>query len=72
MYKVFFKRLIDTMLSLLGRIVLFVPMIIIAIIIKNDSPGPILFKQKRLTNDGAVFIMYKFRTMVLGGAILKK
>jgi len=65
MYEYFFKRFIDITLSLLGLIVLFVPMIIIAIIIKIDSPGPILFKQKRLAKDAAVFTMYKLRTMVV-------
>ena len=48
MYKAFFKRLIDIVLSALGIIVLAIPMLIIAVIIKIDDPGPALFKQKRV------------------------
>ena len=43
----FFKRMLDITLSLLGIVVLIVPMFIVAIIIKIDSPGPVFFKQKR-------------------------
>src|SRR5699024_8610522 len=39
-------------------------LLIIAVIIKLDSEGPILFKQERLGKDGKVFLIYKFRTMV--------
>ena len=47
MYKHFFKRVIDLFISLCGIIVLIIPMLVIAIIIKLDSPGPAIFKQKR-------------------------
>ncbi len=63
MYKKFFKRFIDVILSALGILVLFVPMIIIAIIIKIDSPGPILFKQKRIGIHKTQFSLLKFRSM---------
>ena len=63
MYKLFFKRLIDTFLSIIGIILLFFPMIIIAIMIKLDSPGPILFKQKRIGYKRKVYNIWKFRTM---------
>ena len=66
MYKLFFKRLIDTFLSILGIILLFFPMIIIAIMIKLDSPGPILFKQKRIGYKRKVYNIWKFRTMCVG------
>ena len=48
MYRHFFKRLIDTCLALCGLVVCCVPMVIIAIAIKLDSKGPVLFKQVRL------------------------
>jgi lipopolysaccharide/colanic/teichoic acid biosynthesis glycosyltransferase len=39
---------------------------VIAIAIKLDSPGPVIFKQKRVGENGRLFLMYKFRTMVAG------
>lgn len=66
MYKHFFKRLIDIIISLIGISVLALPMLIIAIIIKIDSKGPVLFKQKRLGKGGRVFNIYKFRSMCVG------
>jgi len=48
MYKNYFKRLIDIVLSTLGIIVLAFPMLIVAIIIKVNDSGPALFKQKRV------------------------
>ena len=66
MYRHFFKRLIDIIVSLVGIIVLAVPMLIIAIIIKIDSPGPVFFKQKRIGKDCKVFDIYKFRSMCVG------
>lgn len=66
MYKHFFKRLIDIVLSFIGIVVLALPMMIIAIFIKIDSPGPVLFKQKRIGYKGKVFEILKFRTMCVG------
>ena len=47
MYRHFFKRLIDIFVSLIDIIVLAFPMLIIALIIKIDSPGPVFFNQNR-------------------------
>ncbi len=66
MYKHFFKRLFDIVLSLIGISVLLLPMLIIAIAVKLDSKGPALFRQKRLGKDGKVFNMLKFRSMCVG------
>lgn len=66
MYKHFFKRLFDIILSLIGLIIFAIPMIIIAIAIKIDSPGPILFKQKRIGYKGKVYDIWKFRSMCMG------
>lgn len=63
MYKHFFKRLLDLVLSVLGIIVLAIPMLIIAIIIKIDSPGPVLFKQRRIGIHKKEFTILKFRSM---------
>ena len=63
MYIHFLKRLIDIVLSLIGIIVLAIPMIIVAIIIKIDSPGPALFKQKRITKGKKSFTILKYRSM---------
>lgn len=51
------------MLSIIGLIVFCIPMLIIAIAIKADSKGPVLFKQRRLGKGMKPFTVYKFRTM---------
>ena len=67
MYRSFFKRLIDIVLSFLGISVLALPMLVISIFIYIDDPGPILFKQKRIKckdNDELIYFnLMKFRTM---------
>ena len=63
MYKLFFKRLIDIILSLMGIIVLAIPMLVLAIIIKIDSPGPVFFRQKRVGLHKKYFQILKFRSM---------
>lgn len=61
----FIKRLADIVLSLLGIIFLSPVFIIVAIAIKLDSKGPVLFIQDRCGKDGKVFKFYKFRSMVV-------
>lgn len=63
MYQKMFKRVIDVVLSLLGLIILSPVFLLIIIVIKLDSKGPILFKQKRVGKDKELFNIYKFRTM---------
>ena len=63
MYRALFKRFIDIVVSGIGIVVLAVPMLIVAVIIKIDSPGPILFKQKRVGIHKAYFNIMKFRSM---------
>ena len=65
MYKRFIKRACDAFLALVGLAILAVPMLLVALIIRLDSQGPVLFKQERLGKDGKVFRMYKFRSMQL-------
>lgn len=63
MYRRVVKRLFDIVLSGMAIIVLAVPMLIVAIIIKIDSPGPALFKQKRIGIHKTHFTILKFRSM---------
>jgi len=63
MYRRFFKRFIDIVLSFIGLIVLAVPMAICAVLIKLDSRGPVLFWQKRVGLHKEIFLMPKFRSM---------
>ena len=48
MYKRFGKRLLDAVISGVGILILAIPMLILVIAIKLDSPGPVLFRQKRV------------------------
>lgn len=65
MYKNFLKRLFDIVFALGGLLVLWLPMLIVAVIVKLDSPGSALFYQERVGLDGKVFKMIKFRSMCL-------
>ncbi len=66
MYRHFFKRFFDVVLSLIGIIILAIPMLIIALAIKIDSKGPVIFKQERIGKGGKVYKIWKFRTMCVG------
>lgn len=63
MYRRILKRIIDIVISLCGIIVLFPLMVVLAFIIKIDSPGPIIFKQKRVGKNKTYFNILKFRSM---------
>lgn len=63
MYRFFFKRLLDIVLSFFGIIVLALPMIIIAIVVKCSSKGPAIFKSTRVGKNGKEFKFFKFRSM---------
>lgn len=58
------KRAIDTIIAILMLLVLSPLLLIIALWIKLDSKGPVIFKQKRIGKDGISYNMYKFRSMV--------
>ena len=60
----FAKRFIDVVVSSTGMIVLLIPLLLIALAIKLDSPGPVFYRQKRAGKSGKPFEMVKFRTMV--------
>ena len=65
MYK-YLKRFLDFTIALSALIILFIPLLIVAVIIRLDSKGPIIFKQERLGKDGKVFKILKFRSMYVG------
>lgn len=57
------KRALDMVISAVGLVALAIPMLIVMVLIRVDSPGPAIFKQDRMGKDGKPFIIYKFRTM---------
>jgi len=63
MYRKYVKRVIDFTLSLIAMIIFLPVFLIIAILIKLDSKGPVLFKQKRVGKNKKYFYILKFRTM---------
>ena len=57
------KRLADIILSIVGLIVLSPLFLLLPLLIKIDSKGPVLFRQKRIGKNKSIFFMFKFRTM---------
>ena len=62
-FYLYIKYTLDFILSLVGLILLAVPMLVLMLIIKIDDPGPVFFRQKRVGKDQRTFYMLKFRTM---------
>jgi lipopolysaccharide/colanic/teichoic acid biosynthesis glycosyltransferase len=60
---VVFKRAFDIVAALVGLTLVGLPMILVAVWIKLDSPGPIFFRQERVGRGGRLFRIHKFRTM---------
>ncbi len=60
----FLKRLFDVVFAIILFVILAIPMLIIAIMIKADSEGPVFYRQERVTSYGKTFRIHKFRTMV--------
>lgn len=63
MYKHFFKRFFDIILSAMAIVALALPMLAIAVVIKITNPGPVIFKQDRVGKNKKIFRLYKFRSM---------
>jgi undecaprenyl phosphate N,N'-diacetylbacillosamine 1-phosphate transferase len=57
------KQITDKIIALLLLLIICLPFLLIAIVIKLDSKGPVIFKQQRLGRNGQIFTIYKFRTM---------
>lgn len=70
--KLFVKRFVDIIGSLVGLLIMAICMIVVAPAIKLDSPGPIFFKQKRVGKGGRYFNIYKFRSMYADAEERKK
>ena len=63
MYQKVIKRIIDIVLSGIGIVVAAIPMLIVSVLIKIDSPGPVFFRQKRVGIHKTHFMIVKFRSM---------
>jgi undecaprenyl phosphate N,N'-diacetylbacillosamine 1-phosphate transferase len=63
MFSGFDRRLFDLVIAGSAALILSPAMVMIAALIRLESPGPVLFRQRRLGQHGAPFVMYKFRTM---------
>jgi exopolysaccharide biosynthesis polyprenyl glycosylphosphotransferase len=72
LYLKYFKRAFDVLLSAFLMVVGFPLACLIALAIKLDSPGPVLFKQVRVGQGGNPFVFYKFRSMFVGAEGIKK
>lgn len=66
MYKTGIKRFLDILISLAVLTVGAVPMALVALLIRLESPGPAVFRQERIGKDGKVFWFLKFRSMCVG------
>jgi Undecaprenyl-phosphate galactose phosphotransferase WbaP len=64
-WNLWIKRFMDIVIVILGGIVVLPFLLIIALLVKLTSPGPVLYGHKRLGTDGKYFTAYKFRSMVL-------
>jgi len=64
------KRLLDVILAGVGLLVVAPLLLVVAAAVRLDSRGPVLYTQKRLTEGGREFVLYKFRTMVKGAEAL--
>ena len=66
------KRIIDIVASFTGLILLYPLILIVSMLIKLESKGEVIFKQKRVGLNGKEFYMYKFRSMVINAEELKE
>ncbi|NPA51580.1 MAG: sugar transferase [Aquificae bacterium] len=64
MYQKYIKRILDFVLSLIGLIILLPVFVIVAVLIKKEDGGAVFFRQERVGQNGKLFKIYKFRTMV--------
>jgi lipopolysaccharide/colanic/teichoic acid biosynthesis glycosyltransferase len=59
----FVKRCFDVVVAGIALLVLFVPLLLVAVLVKVTSRGPVLYRQQRVGRGGRLFWLYKFRTM---------
>lgn len=60
------KRFLDFLFSFIAIVILSPLMLIVAVAVKTESEGPVIFKQERVGRDGKIFEIYKFRSMCVG------
>ncbi|HEY5531858.1 MAG TPA: sugar transferase, partial [Candidatus Anoxymicrobiaceae bacterium] len=65
------KRLFDVLVSIIALVILAIPFLVVAIVIKLDSKGPVFFLQERMGKDASPFMIYKFRTMRQGSESIR-
>ena len=65
-YPKYIKRILDLLFAVLALVVLSPLLVLTALAVRIDSPGPIIFRQSRLGKDGKPFVLYKFRSMRVG------
>ena len=65
-----FKRFFDVVVSFVLLILLVIPMLMIAVMIRMDSPGAIFYRQERVTAYGKKFMIHKFRTMIANADVM--
>ncbi len=63
-WNAFWKRTLDVATASIVLLLAAIPMVLIALVVRNDSPGPVLYRQTRVGKDGKPFTMLKFRCMV--------
>jgi lipopolysaccharide/colanic/teichoic acid biosynthesis glycosyltransferase len=73
----FLMRMLDIITAITISLVLWPAMLLVSLLIKLTSPGPVFYKQQRIGKDGKIFTLYKFRTMLKdaekkGGPVLAK
>lgn len=64
------KRTLDILFAMVGLVLMLVPLLLIAILVKLTSSGPVLYWSDRVGHDNRIFRMPKFRTMILGAPIV--
>ena len=62
-YNSIFKRLFDVIFVVITSVIISPLLLLVAILVKVTSPGPIIYKQERVGEDGKIFMIYKFRSM---------
>lgn len=72
MYKKYFKRIMDAVIGLLVLLFLWPVIMVAALAIVIEDPGPVLFRQERLGKDGKVYKMLKLRSLKLYPAWLEE
>lgn len=65
MYVRVIKRFFDLVVAIVALVLLFIPFLVIAVMIKTESEGPVMFKQSRVGIGGKTFKIYKFRSMYM-------